>query len=66
MASVESIEAQLVALTTDLEALAATATAEFTKLEEEVAAGTPPNLEGVKAAIEAIDTKVKAAVVPTA
>ena len=66
MASVEEVTAALETLTTDLEALAATAKAEFTHLEEEVAAGTPPNLDPLKASIEALDTRVKSAEVPSA
>ena len=67
MASVEEVTAALAALTTDLETLAASAKAEFAKLEEEVAAGKAPELEPLKAAIEALDTKAKAAAaeVPT-
>jgi hypothetical protein len=65
MASVEDLQASLTTLTTDLSGLAATAKAEFAKLEAEVAAGTPPNLDPVKEAIDAIDASVKAAVVPS-
>jgi hypothetical protein len=65
-ATVEDLTTALTTLTTDLEGLATTATDEFAKLEAEVAAGQPVNLDGVAAAIAAIDTKVKAAVVPTA
>ena len=65
MASVESIEALLATLKTDLEAKAAEAKAEFAKLEAEVAAGQPANLEPLATIIEGIDAKVKAAVVPT-
>jgi uncharacterized protein YaaN involved in tellurite resistance len=65
MASVDEVTAALTTLTTDLEGLATAAQAEFAKLEAEVAAGTPPNLDPLKEAIDAIDAKVKAAVVPT-
>jgi hypothetical protein len=66
-ATVEEVTAALTALTTDLEALAAAASTEFTKLEQEVEAGqVPQDLEPLKTAIEALDTRVKAAVVPTA
>ncbi len=65
MATLESIEALLGTLTTDLEALATSAKAEFAKLEAEVAAGQPTNLEPLATIIEGIDAKVKAAVVPS-
>lgn len=61
MASVEEVTAALTTLTADLEGLATSAKAEFAKLEEEVAAGKAPELEPLKAAIEALDTKVKTA-----
>lgn len=69
MATVEDVLTTLTTLTTDLEALAAIASAEFAKLEEEAAAAgnvTPAQLDAVKGAIEAIDTKVRGVVVPTA
>jgi uncharacterized protein YoxC len=65
-ATVEEVLASLTTLTTDLEGLASTAKTEFAKLEEEVAAGKPAELGPVKEAIDAIDSKVKSAVVPTA
>jgi uncharacterized protein YaaN involved in tellurite resistance len=65
MASVDEVTAALTTLTADLEGLATAAKAEFAKLEAEVAAGTPVNLDPLKEAIDAIDAKVKAAVVPT-
>lgn len=66
MATVEEITTLLTGLTTDLEGLATTALSEFAKLEKEVSEGkTPENLEPLKAAIEAIDNKVKSVVVPT-
>ena len=62
MTSIEEVQASLDTLTTDLTAIAATAKAEFAKLEEELAAaGTPVNLEPLKASIDAIDTAVKSA-----
>ncbi len=61
MATVEEVQAALTTLTTDLEGLAATAKAEFAKLEEEVAAGKPPELTPLKESIEALDAKAKAA-----
>jgi len=66
MASTEELETLATTLKTDFEALAANAQAEFKKLEEEVAAGAPVNLDPLKASIEAIDTSVKAVVIPTA
>lgn len=64
--TVEEVQTALTTLTTDLEGLATTAQAEFSKLEAEVAAGnTQPDLTPLKESIEAIDTKVKSAVVPT-
>ena len=68
MTTVTEVREALAALTTDLEADAAAALAEFQKLEAEVAAGnTTPELEPLKTAIEALDSKVKAAAseVPT-
>jgi uncharacterized protein YoxC len=65
MATVEEITAALATLTADLEGLASSAQAEFAKLEAEVAEGKPANLDPLKEAIDAIDAKVKAAVVPT-
>jgi uncharacterized protein YaaN involved in tellurite resistance len=65
-ATLEDVTTALTTLTTDLEALATTAQAEFAKLESEVAAGTPVNLDPLKEAVDALDTRVKAAVIPSA
>ena len=66
MTTVDEVQAALTTLTTDLEGLASTAQAEFAKLEQEVAEGTAqPDLTPLKESIEAIDQKVKSAVVPT-
>ncbi len=67
MATVEEVTAALATLTADLESLAAAAKAEFAKLEEEVAAGTPVDLEPLKTSIEALDARTKEAAgdVPT-
>lgn len=65
MATVDEVQAALATLTADLEGLATSAQAEFAKLEAEITAGTPPNLEPLKEAIDNIDAKVRAAVVPT-
>jgi ABC-type transporter Mla subunit MlaD len=65
MATVEEVQAALATLTSDLEGLATAAQAEFAKLEAEVLAGNPPNLDPLKEAIDGIDAKVKAAVVPS-
>lgn len=66
--TVEEVQTALTTLTTDLEGLATTAQAEFAKLAQEVEAGNAqPDLEPLKTAIEAIDSKVKSAAsdVPT-
>lgn len=65
MTSVDEVTAAFTTLTTDLEALAATATAEFTKLETELSEGQAPNLTPLAEAISAVDAKVRSAVVPT-
>ena len=69
MTTVDEVQAALTTLTTDLEADAATATAEFTKLETELSEkGVEVNLTPLKEAVEGIDGKVKAAAanIPTA
>lgn len=65
MATVEEVTTILTTLTTDLEGVATAAQAEFAKLEAEIAADQPVDLDPLKAQIEALDTKVKAVVVPT-
>ena len=62
MATVEEVQAAVATLQTDLEGLAATALAEFEKLEKELTeAGTAVELAPLKASIEALDTKAKEA-----
>ncbi len=64
MTTVAEVQEAITTLTTDLEADAAAAQAEFAKLEKEVEEGhavTPENLEPLKAALEALDVRVKAA-----
>ena len=66
MASVEDLMNSLAQLKADLEGLVTAAQAEFNKLEQEVqAGGTPVNLDGVKEAIDNLDTAAKGVVVPT-
>lgn len=66
-ATVDEVQAALSTLTADLEGLAASAQAEFAKLEKEVSEGSAqPDLGPLKEAIDGIDAKVKAAVVPSA
>jgi hypothetical protein len=65
MATEESIAAQLTQLKSDLEAVAASAKAEFEKLEKEVSEGKPANLEPLATIVSDLDTQVKAVVVPT-
>jgi hypothetical protein len=62
--TVEEVQTAIAALTTDLEADAAAAQAEFLKLEKEVEEGKPvtgENLTPLKEAIEALDARVKTA-----
>ena len=60
--SVEEVLATLTTLTTDLEADAAAAVEEFGKLAKEIEAKAPEvDLEPLKTAVEALDTRVKAA-----
>lgn len=68
MTTVDEIKVLIEQLTADLEQDAAQAVAEFEKLEKEIAEGAAPNLEPLKDAITALDTKAKAAKekIPTA
>jgi hypothetical protein len=61
MTTVAEVQAAITTLTADLETDSAAALAEFTKLEAEIAAGGTPELEGLKTALEALDTRVKGA-----
>jgi predicted nucleic acid-binding Zn-ribbon protein len=64
MTTAEEVKTAIAALTTDLEADAAAAQAEFLKLEQEVTEGKPvtqENLAPLKEAIEALDGRVRAA-----
>lgn len=66
MVSVEELTQSFETLKADIETKAAEAQAEFEKLEKELeAAGTPAELEPLKNAIDALDTAVKSATVPT-
>ena len=62
--TVEEVQAAIATLTSDLEADAAAAQAEFARLEKEVEEGKPveqANLAPLKEAIEALDARVKSA-----
>ena len=62
MASIEEVQEALATLTSDLEGLASTASAEFAKLEEELSAEkVEVDLGPTKEAIEALDSRVKGA-----
>lgn len=62
MATLEEVQASLATLTADLESIAATAKAEFDKLEKELSEGhTEPNLAPLKEAIDSLDARAKAA-----